>query len=290
MAASPAHRRGPRDRFGGPLGVNPPSSGAHQCALDPIDIPMIRSLVPPVLRTTPWHGFIPAGIVAAVLAIVASRQPTDVEHRYLPTRMALLAVAIAVGFVFDDPASPLTDPAPSPLRLRRLLRTVMALAIAAAIFTIVLLVAAQDMALAAVVDSTPEAATVDTVLNPNAELSTFPWGRLAIETATMIGFVLAAAAVVNRRGEPEPGKTATAFLLAAFAVSWILPEPLQPWSDPTDQRWQASITWWWIALAVVWLTTTVLSWDTRIGRPLTPRRSPSAPSPMAPESTRDAHG
>lgn len=119
---------------------------------------MIRRLVPPVLRTTAWLGFIPAGAVAAVLAIVASRQPTDVEHRYLPTRIALLAVAIAVGFIFDDPAAPTTDSTPSPLRLRRFIRTVTALASAAAIFTIVLLIAADDMALVARVDNAPESA------------------------------------------------------------------------------------------------------------------------------------
>lgn len=227
---------------------------------------MIRSLVPPVLRTTPWLGFIPAGTVATVLAIVASRQPTDVEHRYLPTRMALLAIAIAVGFIFDDPAAPTTDPTPSPLRLRRLIRTVTALTIAAVIFTIVILIAADDMALVALVNNAPESAAVDTELNARAALPTFAWTRLAVEMVTMIGFGLAAAAAVNRRGETEPGRTATAVLLGAFAASWIIPRSLQPWSHPTDHNWQTSTAGWWIALAVVWLTTSILSWDSRVGR------------------------
>jgi hypothetical protein len=225
---------------------------------------MIRRLVPPVLRTTPLLGFIPAGVLAVVMGLVAGQQPIGPEFRFLPSRLAILSIVIAAGFIFDDPATPITDPAPNPLRLRRLIRSAAALLIVTVLFTSVMFIAADDMSLVAVID-TNTATTFDPELDPSTELPEFPWGRLALEMATMIGFVLAAAAAINRRGESQPGRIATGVLLAGYAISWMIPESHQAWANPTDQRWETGANWWWLALTLAWFSVAVLSWDSRVG-------------------------
>jgi hypothetical protein len=225
---------------------------------------VIRALVTPVLRTTHWIGFVPAGVLAVSMGIVAGQQPAAAEHRYLPTRLAILAIVTAVGFVFDDSATQITDPAPSPLRLRRFIRAVAAFLLASAIFTLMVFFAADDMSLVATVE--PNSVDADEAdLNSTAQPSAFPWGRLFLEMATMSGFVLAAAAAMNRRDEPEPGRLAIAALYAIYALTWLIPESLKPWAHPTHQRWETGAFWWWGVFAFVWLITAILSWDSRVG-------------------------
>lgn len=236
---------------------------------------VIRALVPPVLRTTPWIGFIPAGVLALAIGIIAGQQPAAVEHRYLPTRLAVLAIVTAVGFVFDDSATHITDPAPSPLRLRRLIRAAAAFLLASAIFIPVVFFAADDMSLAVTTEpNTVDAAEPD--MNVSEQPSPFPWGRLFLEMASMSGFVLAAAAVINRRDEAEPGRIAIAVLYAVYALTWLSPESHKPWADPSDQRWETGAIWWWAVFLFVWLSAAVLSWDSRPRRPVLRRVRSSA--------------
>ena len=224
---------------------------------------MTLKLIPSVLRCTPRIGFIPAGVLAVVMGVVAGRQPLSPEYRFLPTRLAVLAIVIAVGFVFDDPAKPTTDSLPSPLRLRRGIRVLYGLIMAAGLFAIVILLASDDMNLVAVVDSDPVAPVeTEEVLTMHPE---FPWGRLALEMAVMIGFTLAIAAVTSRRSESEPGRIATGVMLGVYASTWMIPEAYQPWASPTEQRWATSAIWWWVALAIVWGLAAILSWDSRAG-------------------------
>lgn len=221
-------------------------------------------LIPSVLRCTPWIGFLPAGMLAVVMGLVAGRQPLGPEFRFLPTRLAVLAIVIAAGFVFDDPAKPTSDPVPSPLRFRRGIRALFGLLMAAGLFAIVIPFAADDMELVAVVSSDPVAlgdADEAAVVQPK-----FPWGRLAVEMATMIGFTLAVAAGTSRRSESEPGRIATGVMLGVYATTWMIPETYRPWAGPTDQRWSTSAIWWWVALAIVWGLAGVFSWDSRTRR------------------------
>ena len=111
-----------------------------------------------ILRATPLLGFLPAGALAVTMGIVAGQQP-DIEHRYLPTRLGILAIVIAAGFVFDDPATPMSDPLPSPLRWRRLVRASVPMLISSILFTLVLLFAADDMELVVTFDSSMILAT-----------------------------------------------------------------------------------------------------------------------------------
>jgi hypothetical protein len=134
---------------------------------------------------------------------------------------------------------------------------------AAGLFAIVILLASDDMNLVAVVDSDPVAPVeTEEVLTMHPE---FPWGRLALEMAVMIGFTLAIAAVTSRRSESEPGRIATGVMLGVYASTWMIPEAYQPWASPTEQRWATSAIWWWVALAIVWGLAAILSWDSRAG-------------------------
>lgn len=222
-----------------------------------------------ILRATPLLGFLPAGALAVTMGIVAGQQP-DIEHRYLPTRLGILAIVIAAGFVFDDPATPMSDPLPSPLRWRRLVRASVPMLISSILFTLVLLFAADDMELVVTVDSSMILAT---------QSPPFPWGRLALEMATTIGFVLAIAAANARRGQTEPGRLTAGLFLGVYVVSWMIPESHNPWASPEDIRWDTGANWWWLALVVVWLVTSWLSWDNRVANwPTRLRRAPSPPS------------
>jgi hypothetical protein len=226
-------------------------------------------LAPAVFRSTPLLGFGPAGLIALALAWTASRQPTDTMARLLPTRLAVLALAIATAFVFDDPAARLTDPVPSPLRVRRLIRALAASVPAAVLVWLVLLVAATDMDLVRVipaedlssvqVEEESQAHTDTPVLSP------FPGGRIALEAATVIIFTLTTAATVSRRGENEPGRITTSVLLGVFAVTWMIPDSVKPWADPSDSRWDTGAPWWWVALGLFIVVGVGLSWDSRFG-------------------------
>ena len=230
---------------------------------------MTLKLIPAVLRSTPRIGFVPAGVLAVVMGLVAGRQPVSTEFRFLPTRLAVLAIVIAVGFVFDDPAKPTTDYVPSPLRFRRGIRALYGLLMAAGLFAIVIMLASDDMNLVAVVNSDPVAPVeAEEVLTMHPE---FPWGRLALEMAVMIGFTLSVAAATSRRSESEPGRIATGVLLGVYASTWMIPETYSPWANPMDQRWATDAIWWWVALGIIWGLAAVLSWDSRAGR-LLPRR------------------
>lgn len=215
------------------------------------------------IRNTPLVGFIPAGLIAIALGFVAGRQPTGAEFRYLPVRLAVISLVCAVAFVFDDPAKATTDPAASPLRIRRGIRALTGVIVASCLFVIVLTPASTDMSL--VIHPSQAAGATDTgdEMDSGPEL---PWGRPAIEMATMIGLTLATAGAISRRGENEPGRIAAGIVLGAYALSWMIPESFSPWADPLDQRWTTGSKWWWATLIIAWVSALILSWDSRVGR------------------------
>jgi hypothetical protein len=228
---------------------------------------MIRRLAPAGVRSTPLLGFAPAGIIALALAWTASRQPTGTTARLLPTRLAILALAIATAFVFDDPAARLTDPVPSPLRVRRLIRTMTASVPAAVLVWLVLLVASTDMDLVRVIAS-EDSNLVQVEEAPQMPISEpvpspFPGGRIALEAATLIVFTLATAAAVSRRGENEPGRITTSVLLGVYAITWMIPDSFKPWADPSNSRWETGAPWWWVGLGGFVVIGVTLSWDVR---------------------------
>jgi hypothetical protein len=82
----------------------------------------------------------------------------------------------------------------------------------------------------------------------------------------MASWCLAIASFVAKRWDDEPGKIASAALLALYAGSWMVPERWKPWADPSDSRWTTALPWWWLALVVGVLVMLAFSWDSRQNR------------------------
>jgi hypothetical protein len=229
-----------------------------------------RRLVSFEIRSTPLIGFIPVGVVALALGIVAGRQPTGAEFRYLPLRLAIVSLVCAVAFVFDDPAKTFSDPAPSPLHIRRGIRTLVGTMAASCLLVVVLIPASRDMDIVMTANQ-PRAELSDTGEEAQTEL---PWGRPALEMATMIGLTLSIAGVVARYGQSEPGRITSGILLVVYALSWMIPDSYRPWAAPLDQRWATGATWWWAALILVWVSALTISWDSRVSESPLQRASP----------------
>lgn len=189
-----------------------------------------------------WRVFLPAGALALALAWAAERAAPDALTRHIPTRLALLSAALAIVFAFDDPASPLTDPAPSPLHIRRWLRFCLIGSAWAIIVGFVLAVAGSDM-----------------------EPGSWPSARFWLEAATLAAAGLASAATLSRRGETEPGRFASAILLALVGITWFLPRPVALFVEPGGRRWETVEIWWWIVLAVSVAIAVSSSWDAQVG-------------------------
>jgi hypothetical protein len=189
-------------------------------------------------------------LVALILWGTDALMP-DFASRQLYMRAALLVAALGLCFAFDDPGAETTDPAPSPLRKRRSIRTLLALGPWAVLVGTTLLVVCRGM---------------DPVFILSEEVGNqFPIGRALLEATTLATWGLALAAVVSKRWDEEPGKYASAGLLALYAVSWAIPEQWKPWANPNDQRWETALPWWWVALAVAVLIVIAFSWDARTG-------------------------
>jgi hypothetical protein len=229
-----------------------------------------RRLVSFEIRSTPLIGFIPAGVVALVLGIVAGRQPTGAEFRYLPLRLAIVSLVCAVAFVFDDPAKTFTDPAPSPLHIRRSIRALVGTMAASCLLVVALIPASRDMDVVATANQ-PRAGGFEAEEEAQTEL---PWGRPALEMATMIGLTLSIAGAAARHGQPEPGRITSGIVLVVYALSWMIPDSYRPWAAPLDQRWANGARWWWAALIVVWVSALTISWDSRVSESLLQRTTP----------------
>jgi hypothetical protein len=191
----------------------------------------------------------------------ADSLPPAFASRQLHIRAALLVVALGLCFVYDDPAAETTDPAPSPLRKRRAVRAVLGVGPWGVLIAATLLVVGQGME--------PTFILSDEVPNP------LPIGRILLEASAMAAWGLAIASVISKRWDEEPGRFASAGLLVLYAVSWAIPEAWKPWANPTDQRWETALPWWWATFAIGVLIVIAFSWDTRVGWRLRSRRKES---------------
>lgn len=210
-----------------------------------------------LLKAGPWVPWLPvAGLVGFVLWSMTSMME-NFASRQLYIRTALLVAALGLSFVFDDPASATTDPTPSPLRTRRSLRTLLGSIPWAALVAATILTAGHGL---------------DPVLILNSEVpNPLPVGRVLLEATTMASWGLAIAAVIAKRWDNEPGKFASAALLALYAASWMIPDQWKPWASPPEPRWETALPYWWIALALGVGLAMAFSWDARIGVRNTPR-------------------
>jgi hypothetical protein len=135
---------------------------------------------------------------------------------------------------------------------------------------VALIPASRDMDIVATANP-PKAGTFDAAEEAQTEL---PWGRPALEMATMIGLTLSIAGAIARNGQPEPGRITSGILLVVYALSWMIPDSYRPWAAPLDQRWDTGAKWWWAALILVWVSALTISWDSRVSESLLPRASP----------------
>ena len=185
------------------------------------------------------------GVGILLLSWVVAELPPGFHYRRIFVRSGLLIAALGLCFAFDDPAAPVSDPAPMLLRTRRLLRL--------GIYLV------------------PWAISVVAVLWGGAHLGTtdadampaFPWQRLTLEASAMAAVGLAISAVISKRWDDEPGRMATPTLLAVYGMSWLLPWFMNPWPVPTDSRWAPLIPWWWTMLGVGLVVVIWFSWDAR---------------------------
>lgn len=202
-------------------------------------------------RAVPWLPWLPSAALVAVILWGADSLLPDFASRQLYIRAALLVAALGLCFVYDDPGAETTDPAPSPLRRRRIGRTMIGVIPWGILITTVLAFAGRGME--------PTFILSDEIPNP------LSIGRVMLEASTMATWGLAIAAVISKRWDEEPGTTASAGLLALYAVSWAIPEQWKPWANPNDQRWETALPWWWVTFAIGLLIVVAFSWDSRVG-------------------------
>lgn len=209
------------------------------------------TLIGHLFKAVPWIPWVPS--VALIALILWGTDPLmpDFASRQLYLRAALLVAALGLCFAYDDPGAQTIDPSPSPLRSRRAIRTWLALGPWGVLVAATLLVAGRGMDAIFILN--------DEVLNP------FPIGRALLEASTFAAWGLAIAAIISKRWDEEPGKFASAGLLALYALSWAIPEHWKPWANPNDQRWETALPWWWVAVAVGLLIVIAFSWDSRVG-------------------------
>lgn len=220
------------------------------------------------VRAMPWIPWLPVTALVGFIAWSVGGFPADFASRHLYARAGLVVAGLGLAFVFDDPAAETTDPSPSPLRLRRAIRAVVGMLVWSILVAGLLVASAQGMD--PVLVASPE---------HGAEL---PVGRLLLEGSTMATWGLAIASLVAKRWDDEPGKIASAALLALYAASWAVPETWKPWAHPTDTRWETALPWWGLALVVGLIAAAAFGWDSRVGWRWSPRRRSECP----PESAR----
>ncbi len=229
----------------------------------------------PVAKTLPLRPFLVAAVLAVALAWMATLQPPETGFRLLPVRLGIMILTVYSAFLFDDPAGGLTDAAPHPLRLRRLLTASYGYILVFAVLGMVVAIASKGMDVVWTVKEPAANATHDTtfVIGP----SPYPIGRLVLETSTSVALALAVAALISRRDRDQPGRLASTVVLGAFLISALVPEAYRPWADPSDQRWATGANWWWTALCAFLVVGMVISWEARYrALPHLPRRAGEA--------------
>ncbi|MGW0988584.1 ABC transporter [Streptomyces sp. NPDC002486] len=185
---------------------------------------LIRQLVFPVHRTVPWPAIGAAGATGLLLAaLTRTGEPAERLSLYL-LRAAILAFAVGLAFLLDDPARHTTSTVPTPRPVRIALRTALAVPAAAAWWTVALLL-------------------VPPGVRP-------PVGDLTLEAGAAFAAAVAGGAVAVRFGElTRPGLRVATGLLTTSVLGllfwpgrWALFVPVE------DERWAAAHERWGLVL------------------------------------------
>lgn len=188
-----------------------------------------RLLVGPTVRLASWRALPAAGALAVAMVYFFSA-PTVIE-----LRLAAIMLCLGAAFVLDDPAAQTLAASPTPLLVRRLLRTTLILAPLAALWMIVLWSAGEHVMTA-----------------------------LTLEFVTMLVVTLAASTVATPRIPDGRGGVAAAptLLIVLSAALLLLPGAWTLFArDPADPAWQASHARWALLLAIAVTTFLATSRD-----------------------------
>ncbi|MFG2793868.1 ABC transporter [Streptomyces sp. NPDC048419] len=192
-----------------------------------------RELALPVLRALPWRAQA-AGAGLGLLIAGASRLAggtPDAPLALTLLRTAILAHALGLAFLLDDPARHTTATVPTRRALRTALRLALVAPVTALWWTAALLL-------------------VPSQVRP-------PVGALTLEAAAACVLALAAGAVAVRLTDaPVPGPSvAAAFLFTAVVTPLLLPDRWDLLVPLGDERWGAAHERWaWVpaGAAVLW--------------------------------------
>ncbi|KDN78578.1 ABC transporter [Streptomyces olindensis] len=203
-----------------------------------------------VARTLPW-GVVGAAGAAGLLIAALSRTTGEAgDWLALPLlRAAILAFAMGLVFLLDDPARHTTSTVPTPRPVRTVLRVALVAPAVAAWWTVALLLVPSD-------------------IRP-------PVAALTLEAgAAFVLAVAGAVAVVRFSDLTRPGPPVAAGLLTTALLAllfwpgrWALFVPVE------DDRWAAAHDRWAVLLAgavvagVVWATEPVRRWSLRRAGP-----------------------
>lgn len=194
------------------------------------------------IRLLRWKPFLACSAVVATACLVAGiGDEFDMAARFIVARTSILAIAASLPFLIDDPSSAVNGPSPTPLRVRRAHRLMIAVLPWALCVGTVLMLAARNL------PSDPD--------NP------FPYVRLLTEALALAVVACLVAAVLGRRAA-EPGRRAAALMIMAGVAIAAIPPPVQPWMTPFDPQYTGmSVTSWWVLIALGAVGFVAVSWD-----------------------------
>ncbi|MEV6123650.1 ABC transporter [Streptomyces sp. NPDC052077] len=185
-------------------------------------VPLVAALVRPVWRTLPWRSLGAAGGVGLLLAGLSRVAGGGVSPwlALVLLRAAVLAGAVGLALLLDDPARHPTTPVPVPRPLRQALRAVLVAPLAALWWAVVL-------------------CTVPAGIRP-------PVAGITTEAvATGVLAVAGAVVAVRLTPEPRPGPgVAVGLLLTAVLAALLLPHGWSLFPSPDDPSWSAAHDRW----------------------------------------------
>lgn len=181
-------------------------------------------------RVAPWRPF---AVGAAVFSLLVMRASTP-DAALSRLRVGAAVVAACAAFVLDDAAAPTLASAPTTLRARRAVRTVVAL-VALAVWWVAVALAA-------------DASTG----------SGRPSNGAALEMLALVAVALAVASLAARREEAARGFVGATVALACFASAFLPPRwwwPLTP--DPASASGTQRLIVLLAVASVAWLAASV---------------------------------
>ncbi|SEG73046.1 hypothetical protein SAMN04489712_11065 [Thermomonospora echinospora] len=212
---------------------------------------VVRALLRPAARCLPWTALAAGGGLGLVLVAVPGLFSPDIGVDAVVNllRMAALGGALAIAFVFDDPARHTVAVLPVPRPLRQGLRVALLLPPVAVWWAVVLGVAA--------------AGTDDVAL---------PVGALTGEAAALCALAVGlAAGAVRFTALTAPGPAAAGTLLALFVAATVLADDVPLLVPFGDDRWESAHRLWTVLLLLASAAWVVCALEPR--RRLTPARA-----------------